>query len=223
MSKRISAFLGVTNVEPEDYFNLVRDSTNYKVPFSVVVDSFEVPEDVTRQGNEFNGVSQLAQTEPSGKLPVSILPDTITNQGNVFNGNSQLVQTESDGKLPAIDGSQLTNLPGGGVTPLEINIQSGTSYTVQASDLGKVIVFDGDSGVDKTLTIPSGLGVGFYFEALLDIGFNTKLSFVSSGVSLFTAGSFLTETKTRYAVVRFIAYKNNTFTLISDNLETPPS
>lgn len=41
------------------------------------------------------------------------LPDNITTQGNTFNGANQLVQLDSTGKLPAVDGSQLTNLPGG--------------------------------------------------------------------------------------------------------------
>lgn len=37
----------------------------------------------------------------------------LTTQGNTFNGSSQLVQMTTDGKLPAVDGSLLTNLPGG--------------------------------------------------------------------------------------------------------------
>ncbi len=41
------------------------------------------------------------------------IPDNITTQGNTFNGANQLVQLDASGKLPAIDGSQLTNLPGG--------------------------------------------------------------------------------------------------------------
>lgn len=46
------------------------------------------------------------------------LPDNITTQGNTFNGANQLVQMGSDGKLPAIDGSQLTNLPGGNIATI---------------------------------------------------------------------------------------------------------
>ena len=46
------------------------------------------------------------------------LPDNVTTQGNTFNGASQLVQLDSSGKLPAIDGSQLTNLPGGNIATI---------------------------------------------------------------------------------------------------------
>lgn len=49
--------------------------------------------------------------EDRARLTALEAPD-YTTQGNTFNGNDQLVQLESDGKLPAIDGSQLTNLPG---------------------------------------------------------------------------------------------------------------
>jgi hypothetical protein len=37
----------------------------------------------------------------------------LTMQGNSFNGPGQLVKLPDDGKLPALDGSNLTNLPGG--------------------------------------------------------------------------------------------------------------
>lgn len=40
------------------------------------------------------------------------LNSNITKQGNTFNGASQLVQLDATSKLPAVDGSQLTNLPG---------------------------------------------------------------------------------------------------------------
>ena len=47
---------------------------------------------------------------------INLLIDSVVNatlQGNKFNGKKQLVQTDADGKLPSLDGSNLTNLPGG--------------------------------------------------------------------------------------------------------------
>lgn len=41
----------------------------------------------------------------------------LTTQGNTFNGISQLVQLTADGKYPALDGSLITNLPGGSSLP----------------------------------------------------------------------------------------------------------
>jgi hypothetical protein len=93
---------------------------------------------VTIQGNTFNGVSQLVQTDGTGKLPaidgsaltgITIPPPTtdaslltsgtlddarlsasVTVQGNTFNGLSQLVKLDGTGKLPAVDGSALTGI-----------------------------------------------------------------------------------------------------------------
>ena len=56
--------------------------------------------------------SKLASIEDGAEVNDA----NTTLQGNTFNGNSQLVQTTADGKLPAIDGSNLTNLPSGGVS-----------------------------------------------------------------------------------------------------------
>lgn len=53
----------------------------------------------------------------NGQLQANI-PSNLTTQGNTFNGASQLVQLDSTGKLPAIDGSQLTNLPGGNISTI---------------------------------------------------------------------------------------------------------
>jgi len=50
----------------------------------------------------------------SGTVADARLSSTVTKAGNSFNGVSQLVQLDASGKLPAIDGSQLTGLPGGG-------------------------------------------------------------------------------------------------------------
>ena len=50
------------------------------------------------------------------------IPENLTTQGNEFNGANQLVQLDTSGKLPAIDGSQLTNLPGNtGYTKSEVD------------------------------------------------------------------------------------------------------
>tara|TARA_R110000824_G_scaffold117171_7_gene269026 strand:+ start:921 stop:2972 length:2052 start_codon:yes stop_codon:yes gene_type:complete len=48
---------------------------------------------------------------------------------------------------------------GGGVTALTTNAQTG-SYTVVSGDLGKLVTFN--SSTATTVTVPSGLGAGFY-------------------------------------------------------------
>jgi len=65
-------------------------------------------------GNVPNLDATNAANISSGTLDDARLNATVTRQGNAFNGASQLVQLDGTGKLPAVDGSQLTNLPGGG-------------------------------------------------------------------------------------------------------------
>ncbi|HSW79349.1 MAG TPA: hypothetical protein VLG47_01080, partial [Candidatus Saccharimonadales bacterium] len=95
---------------------------------------------VTKQGNVFNGVSQLVQTNGSGGLPAlngslltnlnasnvssGTLSDTrlsanVTLQGNTFNVANALLQLDATGKIPALNGSLITSLNAS-------NISSGT-------------------------------------------------------------------------------------------------
>lgn len=73
-------------------------------------------ENVTTQGNTFNGANNLVQLDGSGRLPavngsqLTALPANATTQGNTFNGANNLVRLDGSGRLPAVDGSQLTNI-----------------------------------------------------------------------------------------------------------------
>lgn len=94
--------------------------------------ALQIPDNITAQGNTFNGASQLVKLDVTGKLPALdgsnltniSLPTTVTVQGNSFNGANQLVKLDVTGKLPALDGSNLTNLPsaGGGVDFATVNL-----------------------------------------------------------------------------------------------------
>jgi hypothetical protein len=208
MSKPISAFLGVNNLQPSDKLNIVRGTTNYKVAFSVVSESLT-------------------------------LQSTVTTQGNIFNGNSQLVQTESDGKLPAIDGSQLLNIPGGGASLRVINnvtadnypgggaslrvINNVTAdnYTVQASDLGKLIVFNNPGGNPVTLTIPAGLDVGFNFD-VLHRKTSALITFVGSGgTTIYTASGTSPEVQIFDTLTSFVSFDTDEHLATSIYLEIP--
>ncbi|GAB3522557.1 hypothetical protein GCM10027442_47760 [Emticicia fontis] len=59
---------------------------------------------LTQQGNNFNGFSQLVKTDSSGKIPASVLPDAtlsadVTRQGNDFNQANQLTKLSTSGYL----------------------------------------------------------------------------------------------------------------------------
>lgn len=75
----------------------------------------------------------------NGELDVGT---AVTTQGNTFNGANQLVKLDSSGKLPAIDGSQLTNLPGGGSTPTNMVTTDTTQTITGRKTFGDKIIFN---------------------------------------------------------------------------------
>lgn len=130
----------------------------------------------------------------SGQLYSTVtVPANITTQGNTFNGASQLVQLDSTGKLPAIDGSQLTNLPGGsytlpaattsalgGVKPDGTTItvdEDGTIHSTQEgfADLATNNVFTGTNQFQSTVTVGNGFNT-----AVLNMGPGSGLIFENS-------------------------------------------
>lgn len=101
----------------------------------------------TTEKNKLDGIAAGAQVNDAN----------TTTQGNTFNGASQLVQTDATGKLPAIDGSQLTNLPSGGITAAtSTEINTGTDNTKGATPAGlagsKYVTQDGA----KLFTVATG-------------------------------------------------------------------
>lgn len=92
-----------------------------------------------------------------------------------------------------------------------INDQTGTAYTLQASDAGKVVVLNNASAI--TVTVPSGLGAGF------------NCSFVQKGAGqvTFSASSTTinnrqshTKINAQYGVASLLAYAADTFVLAGD-------
>ncbi len=89
-------------------------------------------------------------------------------------GANQIVQLNGDGRLPAIDGSLLTNLPGGGGGGSSLNIQDeGTALSTAATTLnfvGAGVTASG-TGATKTITINGGSGSG-YSDSDVDLHLN---------------------------------------------------
>ena len=92
-----------------------------------------------------------------------------------------------------------------------INDQTGTAYTLLASDNGKVVVLNNGSAV--TVTVPSGLGAGF------------NCSFVQKGAGqvTFSASSTTinnrqshTKINAQYGVASLLAYAADTYVLAGD-------
>lgn len=92
--------------------------------------------------------------------------------------------------------------------PGNINAQVGTTYTLLASDGGKVITMNNAAAI--TLTIPASLGAGFNCT-IIQMGAG-QVTFAASGTVLRQADN-LTKTAKQYAKVTLIAVAANTFVL----------
>lgn len=99
----------------------------------------------------------------------------VTLNVDVGTTANKIVQLDGTAKLPAVDGSQLTNLPGGGGTPAgatgEIQFNASGAFDSDPNlfwdDTGKRFILGGlTAHTGKTVfKIASGLGNGAYFAA----------------------------------------------------------
>jgi hypothetical protein len=98
------------------------------------------------------------------------------------------------------------------ITPTT-NAQTGTAYTLQASDNGKIVTMNNASA--NVVTVPSGLGAGFNC-AIVQLGAG-QTSVVASGTTLNSADGLKIDVQ--YAGCSLWAYSANTF-LLSGRLTT---
>jgi hypothetical protein len=143
------------------------------------INDARISNNITKQGNTFNGASQLVQLNASTQLPAlngvnlttlnasniasgtladARLSANVTIQGNTFNIPNKLVQLDGSGLLAALNGSQLTNLNAS-------NISSGT---LPDARLSTNVMFK-----TKTVTTISTSGTTILTNALTDYWFVT--------------------------------------------------
>jgi len=165
------------------------------------------------------GTVTLSHTDISG-LGTAATQDVGTSANNV-------VQLNGSGDLPAVDGSNLTgitasvsageltdgNFDGTAILGFDasINDQTGTAYTLLASDNGKVVVLNNGSAV--TVTVPSGLGAGFNCS-FVQKGAG-QVSFSASGTTINNRQSH-TKINAQFGVASIVAYADNVFVLAGD-------
>jgi hypothetical protein len=142
----------------------------------------------TSTGIYYNG----GNVTVSSTIPVGAPTGSVAVSGNVYAGSPTVPQ-------------QLATLNAA------INAQTGTTYTLQASDNGEVLTFNNASGI--TLTVPSGLGAGFNC-LIVQLGAGTVTP-TSSAATIYQRQS-LTQTAGQYAVATLVAIAPNTFILSGD-------
>lgn len=174
-------------------FSEVEDAVNAKAELNGnntqrfnVADAVESTEAVNKGQfdssiSEINTAVSELETEIDNELTTKLdVSDTsVTKQGNTFNGANQLVQLDSNCKLPAIDGSLLTGLAGGMLSPL---VEKGTVTSNFTLDLNKVNTANITSNI--VISLPtSGFISGFENKCILDFTIsNTSYLTLPSGI-----------------------------------------
>jgi hypothetical protein len=153
-------------------------------------------------------ITELTElTAPAGADILAIVDDVAGTATTKKVSVTNLMGQASASNLSSYDfnGNAISNFDA------SINDQTGTTYTVAASDNGKVVVLDNASAV--TVTIPGGLGAGF------------NCSFVQKGAGRVTFAESLCDVNNRqghtkingqYGVASIVAYASDFFVLAGD-------
>lgn len=101
-------------------------------------------------------------------------------------------------------------------TTLSFNAQTGTTYTLVAADLGKLVTLSNASGI--TLTIPPSIFVAGNQIHIQQIGAGQVTLAQGSGVTITSTGATASAPKLRaqYSAATIICTASNTFTVLGD-------
>ena len=191
------------------------------IPITDVSDTTGSAQGTTKKVTVANLVAASPVQSVAGKTgTVTLSNSDISGLGTAATTDSTAYATAAQGAtadtaLQSVSAGDLTdgNFDGTSISGFDatINDQTGTAYTLLASDNGKVVVLDNGSAV--TVTVPSGLGAGF------------NCSFVQKGAGqvTFSASSTTinnrqshTKINAQYGVASLLAYAADTFVLAGD-------
>ena len=209
-------------VEGETINKINNTKPNVQADWNAVEGAAQIlnkPSNLTAQGNEFNGPSQLVQLTEDGKLPaidgseltgiITEIPAEVTTQGNEFNIANKLVKLDAQGRLPAIDGSQLlgvaTEVPVATVSKAGIVKPDGTTITVTAD--GTISSKGGAADIAIATTGKAGI--------VKSSGTNLKVSVDSEGVM--SVNGLATELASKLTPDKIVGGANVT---VNKNVET---
>lgn len=165
--------------------------------------------DLTALGTTPAGADILPITDVSGTPTTKKV--TVTN----LMGASPVQSVNSATGAVTIDAGNLNdfNFDGNAILGFDatINDQTGTAYTLLSSDAGKVVVLNNASAI--TLTVPSGLGVGFNCTVIQKGA--GQVTFSASSTTINNRQSH-TKIAGQYGVASLCAYVADTFVLAGD-------
>ena len=162
-------------------------------------------------------VANLVAAAPQGDLlasnNLSDVASASTSRTNLGLGDAatKTVGTADTNVLAVSSGT--VDLGGNKIEDFDasINDQTGTAYTLLASDNGKVVVLNNGSAI--TVTVPSGLGAGFNCS-FVQKGAG-QVSFSASSTTINNRQSH-TKINAQYGVASLLAYAADTFVLAGD-------
>jgi hypothetical protein len=184
-------------IAKEDYLKFSTAAQSVSVNTSDVLYS---PYDFTNNNGSFLADMQL-KTQNANLMFLS--PNGVTGK--------PLFRTPVKADLGGIPIAYLDQANNFGGNTLEnfsakLNDQTGTTYTLLASDNGKVLTFNNASAI--TLTVPASLPVGFNVSVVQKGA--GQVTFVASGVTIINRQAF-TKTAGQYAVASLMALSANFF------------
>jgi hypothetical protein len=191
------------------------------IPITDVSDTTGSAQGTTKKVTVANLVAASPVQSVAGRTGSVTLSNTdISGLGTAATTDSTAYATAAQGAtadtaLQSVSAGDLTdgNFDGTSILGFDasINDQTGTAYTLLASDNGKVVVLDNGSAV--TVTVPSGLGAGFNCS-FVQKGAG-QVSFSASGTTINNRQSH-TKINAQYGVASIVAYATDTFVLAGD-------
>ena len=176
----------------------------------VALDSTGLP---AVDGSQLTGITATDSTKLAIASNLSDLNNPGTARTNLGLGDAATKTVGTADTNVIVVSSGTVDLGGNKLEDFDasINDQTGTTYTLVAGDNGKVIKFTNGSAI--TLTLPSGLGLGFNCS-VIQYGAG-QITFSTSSSTLYNRQSH-TKTAGQYAVTGLISCVADVFVLAGD-------
>lgn len=139
-----------------------------------------------------------------------------TSQHASFTGLNAELTVDTDKKTVVVhDGSTAGGIPLAKERP-SLNAQTGTTYTLVATDATKVVTASNASAI--TITVPPSVYVAGDIITVLQTGAGQVTFAQGSGVTINSVGATATAPKirARYAAAQVICTASNTFAIVGD-------
>jgi len=151
--------------------------------------------------------------------------DLVTDLPADFNIFGQGVDTSLQGLLGGTTGQVLSKTSNTNMaftwieqddTTLSFNAQTGTTYTLVAADLGKLVTLSNASGI--TLTVPPSVFAAGNIINIQQLGAGQVTLAQGAGVTITSTGATVSAPKLskQYAAATIICTASNTFTVIGN-------